>query len=281
MRRVKERVSRDQSSGEGDPSPRHGKRWVQFNAFFMFLMLCGMMVVMGVSQGSAVVTAWCNCSFWMFGWWFSASVNTAFSTYCNQPFRKVWRIRATAIQPNNKQVEDSKAPRLQSTPGEHPIHHLPKDTADGIRHLILHKSPPKGTKLRYAPPHAVEQSSLRNNPHSFCILLTVRGVPRSRMFLRQISRVLTLVVFVASTGWLSSVMLLPAVVVIMLVTAVTASALLARFGTEAIIRSFVRLDACVHLPVASDHNAADLLARIIAVRGVRFELDGLLVLDGV
>ncbi|KAI9785322.1 MAG: hypothetical protein M1839_000339 [Geoglossum umbratile] len=266
IRRVQERVSRDQSSNEF----KHVNRWVQFNAFFMFLMFGSMLVTMWIGELGGILVAWCNCSFWMFGWWFAASLNTLFTTYCNQPFRKVWRIRATVMQ-----LDKPNDPVAETHQQMLPVH-LSDETVDEISSLVRRESPPK---LRRRPSRAVEDKIPRNS-RPFCILVTVRGVSNFKMILRQVSRILTGAVFLIATGWLSSATLLPFNISVLLVAAIGASALLARFGMESIVRAFVRSDACVHLPVASDENAIELLGAIARIPGVLFEVEQLQILDG-
>lgn len=82
--------------------------------------------------------------------------------------------------------------------------------------------------------------------------------------------------FLVATGWLAAVTLLLENHAIMIMTVVGASALLAHFGAEALIKIVSQLDACVHFPVASDSNAAELVYDIATkVPGIVLEVGNL------
>jgi hypothetical protein len=266
------------------------------------------------------VSLWCTNWWWMDAWWIMVTLNTFFTTFCNSPFDRVWRIKATAIpgtaystltvgyNTGSSSIElndfpnTSKTPRSQATSAN-----LESDTDSNI---LLEAGPPNsetrlsiqnlmvnvqgsnkvGTSLAWLRSFARRQKQGRYNnttavntkgDNQFCILVTVRGISNMKFVLRQISRITTGAVFLYATTWLASVNLLPVNIAVMITTVIGASALLARFGAEALIKIVNQLDACVHFPVVSDANAAELVYSIATnVPGIMLEVGNLKIVNG-
>ncbi|KAF2673953.1 hypothetical protein BT63DRAFT_422059 [Microthyrium microscopicum] len=254
------------------------KMYIWVGLIGMGMLLAGAHVAMAFVELGAVLPWWCSSKWWVHLWYLMVICSAAVDNYVQLPFSKQWKICLSDVPYD-----------IDVARGDDITNYLPgnRDAIENIK-----KALPQLNTLKTGIARFAGTRQLPAEPRNILFVLvsvTDKSHRWSSTFLRSVSKISSIAVFIVGTACFASAQLLSIAMATFVLTCVLGSGIFGRAIASWIVTGIESADPMVHFVADEEREAHYVLARLFSIklpgrsalpsRQVQVELNGHIFLD--